>query len=340
MEKKRIMIVSDAWEPQVNGVVNAIRNVRRVLKQQDCKVYIISPAMFATIPCPTYPEIKLAMATRKHFKAIFKKAKPDHVHICTEGPVGMAAKLYCDKKKFRYTTSYHTKFPEYIRERIFMPLSISYEYIRWFHKRAEKTLVPTESVAAELRERNFKNLVVWTRGANKELFQPGYKDVFKDLRHPVYLYAGRVAVEKNLDAFMNLKIDGTKVLVGDGPYLATLKENYPEAVFTGFRRGKDLAACYASADAFVFPSKTDTFGQVLIEAASCGTPCVAFNVPGPKDVLTPGINAILAENREEMEQACGNILTFDREEVVKSVENYTWERCAEIFLENLVKLKS
>ena len=329
----RILIVTDAWHPQTNGVVRCLDAVGRELQEQGHTVEYLTPDRFWTVPLPSYPEIRLSLTPLGVVAQQIEAAAADHIHIATEGPLGLQARLHCVVAGRAFTTSYHTRFPEYVAARMPVPPEWSYAYLRWFHGAAERTLVPTRSVAADLRSRGFGNLVVWSRGVDGTMFYPGPKTEFLDLPGPHLLYVGRVAVEKNVSAFLSLFTAGTKIVVGDGPQLAELKAAYPDVVFLGLKRGAELAALYRSADVFVFPSRTDTFGNVMIEALASGLPVAAYPVSGPRDVLTdPECGAL----EEDLDSAIAIALSLSRERARAFGESFTWKRCAEQFFAALV----
>jgi glycosyltransferase involved in cell wall biosynthesis len=276
----KLAIVTDAWLPQVNGVVTTLRHTRDALRRAGNEVTVISPQEFATIPCPTYAEIRLALLPARRLSATLDVLEPDAVHVATEGPLGGAARRYCVANGLAFTTSYHTQFPQYVRKRVPIPESWSYAYLRRHHGRARRTLVPTEHQRRDLVERGFGNVVLWARGVDPDLFKPSGPGALA-LPRPIWMYAGRIAVEKNLDAFLGLELGGTKVVVGDGPGRADLARRYPDAAFAGYKFGPELASLLSAADVFVFPSRTDTFGLVMLEAMACGTPVAAFPVTGP-----------------------------------------------------------
>jgi glycosyltransferase involved in cell wall biosynthesis len=324
----RILIATDAWHPQTNGVVRCLSAVGRELRDRGHDVQYLTPERFWTVPLPTYPEIRLSLtplgAVAEHIAA----QAPDHIHIATEGPLGLQAKLYCTESGFRFTTSYHTRFPEYVAARVPVPSEWSYAYLRWFHSGAAATLVPTRSVAEDLVKQGFGNVVAWSRGVDATAFAPGPKSAFGDLPEPHLLYVGRIAVEKNVAAFLALDVPGTKIVVGDGPQREELQRLHPEAVFLGLKRGAELAAIYRSADAFVFPSKTDTFGNVMIEALSSGVPVAAYPVSGPIDVLTdPTCGAM----HDDLGVAVRQALTLSRDRARAFASTFTWSHCADQF---------
>ncbi|MES2754184.1 MAG: glycosyltransferase family 1 protein [Pseudomonadota bacterium] len=290
----RIAIVTDAWHPQVNGVVRTLSAVSAELQQQGHEVLVIGPDRFASLPCPTYPEIRLALAGSGRVGTLIAAFGADAIHIATEGPLGLAARHWCRRREIAFTTAYHTHFPDYVAARTGISADRIWCYVRWFHTPATAVLSATPTLDTELAARGVGHTRRWGRGIDPTLFHPdGPRDaVLAALPGPVQLYVGRVAVEKNLPAFLDCPGPGTKVVVGDGPALAALSTRYPDAHFVGARHGAALAQAYRAADVLVFPSKTDTFGLVMIEALACGTPVAAFPVPGPRDVLTSAVGAL------------------------------------------------
>ncbi len=326
-----ILVVTDAWHPQVNGVVRTYERLAIEAGKLGFKVSFLAPSNFRTLPCPTYPEIRLALATPRSIAAHVAKLKPDFIHIATEGPLGLMARQYCRKTKWPFTTSYHTRFPEYVSARLPIPESWCYALQRRFHNGAAGTFVATRSIADELMARGFERLMLWSRGVDTELFHPRPVRLFGS--PPVFLYVGRVAVEKNIKAFLDLDLPGKKVVVGSGPQAAELQAVYPEVLFTGPKQGEDLAAAYASADVFVFPSLTDTFGLVLLEALASGVPVAAFPVCGPMDVLTePGMGVL----GWDLKEAALEALTLDKETARDHALRYSWENSAREFIENML----
>jgi glycosyltransferase involved in cell wall biosynthesis len=282
---KRIVIATDAWQPQVNGVVRTLEKTAEELRRLGIDVTVVAPGAFRTVPCPTYPEIRLALAWPSTIGAAVAEARPDHIHIATEGPIGFAARRWCMAAGRPFTTSFHTRFPEYLATRAPIPLSLTYGILRRFHNAGAACMVSTESLERELAERGFTHIVRWSRGVDAELFKPRPGARRFDLPRPIFLYVGRVAPEKNLRAFVDLDLPGSKVVVGGGPSLASLRVAHPAVHFAGPLFGQDLAEAYASSDVFVFPSRTDTFGVVLLEALASGLPVAAFPVAGPADVI-------------------------------------------------------
>jgi glycosyltransferase involved in cell wall biosynthesis len=326
-----ILIVTDAWQPQVNGVVRTIGTVRSELEGMGHTVEVIGPDRFRTVPMPTYPEIRLAVGAGRKLPAMIDALKPDCIHIATEGPLGFAARRYCLKRGKPFTTAYHTRFPEYVRDRMPIPLALSYAVVRRFHRPSAAVMVATPSIEQDLRARGFTNIRRWTRGVDTELFRPRDKG-FLDLPRPVLMYVGRVAVEKNLEDFLRLDTPGTKVVVGDGPARAELEARYPGVVWAGARHGEELAAHYAAADVFVFPSRTDTFGLVLLEALASGVPVAAYPVPGPLDVVNGSGAGCLDE---DLGRAIDGALRIAPDVCRSYALNFSWRKSAEQFLANL-----
>jgi len=327
----RILLATDAWAPQVNGVVTTLHQTARGLRRDGHEVEIVGPDRFRSIPCPTYPEIRLAIGHQRDFERLAQRFGPESVHIATEGPVGQAARRWCLAERRPFTTAYHTRFPEYLHARTRLPVALTYAWLRRFHAPSRTVMVPTRSVRDDLAARGFANLAWWSRGVDTTLFRPG-PPLDHNWRGPVFMYVGRVAIEKNLDAFLALDLPGTKVVVGDGPQRKELQARYPHAVFTGAKRGEDLAAHFRSADAFVFPSRTDTLGLVLLEAMASGTPVAAFPVPGPLDVVASGRSGMLSE---DLAAAALGALMLDRKAVREHALAFSWERATAQFLANL-----
>ncbi|EIJ42696.1 glycosyltransferase [Beggiatoa alba B18LD] len=331
----KILIVSDAWLPQINGVVRTLLTTRQFLETMGHQVLMVTPDLFKTIPCPTYPEIRLALRPTKKIEQLVQEFDPDTIHIATEGPLGLAARLFCARQRKRFTTSFHTKFPEYVHARFGIPTRWSYRLLRWFHGLSSRVMVATQSLRQELETQGFQNLAFWSRGVDIHLFRPQAKDFLNDVR-PISLYVGRVAVEKNIEAFLKLKLAGTKYVVGHGPQLDLLKQQYPDVRFVGAKTGEELSRYYAAADVFVFPSRTDTFGLVLLESLASGTPVAAYPVPGPLDVIGESGAGCLDEN---LELAVQRALTIPAERCRYHAEQYSWQVCTQQFLENLCPIK-
>ena len=327
----KIALVTDAWLPQTNGVVRTLTITAERLSQAGHAVTAITPVDFRTVPCPTYPEIRLSLFAAGRVRRRLDALDPDAVHIATEGPLGLAARRWCLRRGRSFTTSYHTQFPEYVRARVPIPVAVSYAFLRWFHGSAAHTLVATPSMQNALAERGFRNLVLWSRGVDTELFRPR-DESFLELPRPIWLYFGRVSVEKGIEEFLALDLPGTKLVVGDGPATESLRRKYAGAVFTGYRFGDELARHVAAADVFVFPSRTDTFGLVLLEAMACGIPVAAFPVTGPIDVVVNGVTGVLSE---DLRAAALNALHLDRRACREHALRYTWEAATHQFIASL-----
>jgi glycosyltransferase involved in cell wall biosynthesis len=329
----KLAIVTDAWRPQVNGVVTTLSRTRDCLTQFGHDVLVVSPDQYSTIPCPTYPEIRLAMLPARKLGRTLASHVPDAIHIATEGPLGLAARRFCTRHGLRFTTSYHTQFPQYVSRRAPIPESWSYAFLRSHHGKAHRTLVATEHQRRDLVEHGFRDVVIWSRGVDTELFRPCGRDHL-DLARPIWMYAGRVAVEKNLAAFLCADLPGTKVVVGDGPDLPKLKQRFPDACFVGYKFGDELAQHLSSADVFVFPSRTDTFGLVMLEAMACGTPVAAYPVTGPIDVVRDGLTGRL---HQDLAVAALAALDLRRDDCRRLALERTWERATRQFLSHLVR---
>lgn len=329
----KIMIVTDAWEPQVNGVVRTLTQTRSELIQMGHEVDLLTPLEFRTLPCPTYPEIRLSLFARRKVNARLKAASADALHIATEGPLGMAARAYALRNRLPFTTAYHTRFPEYVQARTRLPLSVTYRFLRWFHGPASAVMVPTEVVRRDLLDNGFaqEQVVLWSRGVDLDIFKPGPALPHEE-KPPVFLCVGRVAVEKNIEAFLSLDLPGTKWVAGDGPLLADLKNRYPKARFTGVMDQHKLASLYNAADVFVFPSRTDTFGLVLLEALACGCPVAAYPVTGPIDVLGDSAAGVMDE---DLRTACLKALEIPRTVAREHAEKFSWTASTETFLAHL-----
>ncbi len=336
----RVCIVTDAWSPQVNGVVRTLTETRRELQALGHQVFMLTPEQFMTLPCPTYPEIRLSIAANGKVGRLIDGFNPDALHIATEGPLGWAARRHALKRNIPFTTAYHTRFPEYVKARFGIPLSWTYAIMRRFHGPASHVMVPTEVVKRDLEAVGFTNVVLWSRGVDVDIFTPAPagenpRDFLKETR-PIFLYVGRVAVEKNVEAFLKLDLPGTKWVVGEGPALAELKRKYPEAYFAGVFPQRELARYYAAADVFVFPSKTDTFGLVLLEALACGLPVAAYPVTGPIDVIgESGAGAL----DDDLRAACLKALDIDRTVAREHALKFSWAAAARQFAEHLRPLR-
>ncbi len=330
---QKILIVTDAWR-QVNGVVTTLENLNRILTDMGYDVDFLNyDDADYTCDMPFYPEVKLAWVKQHVIKRKVEWA--DAVHIATpEGPIGFKVRNYCVKNKIPFTTGYHTKWPEFVQARMPIPLSLTYKFMRWLHKDSKNILVPTQTVVDELKEKGFKNLSVWTRGVNRDIFSPSTRTALL-CGKPLLLCVTRVSHEKGLDDFCKLEYPGaTKMIVGDGPYRAELETKYPDVIFTGVKRGTDLANYYANADVFVFPSKADTFGVVMIESMACGTPVAAYPVTGPTDVIAQGITGYMDY---DLNTAIAQCLKLDRNLVYQNSLHWSWESCAVQFINSLTK---
>jgi len=332
----RILIVTDAWHPQVNGVVRTLMSLREHLIATGYRTVMVTPEQFRNIPCPTYPEIRLALLPGRKMARIIESLRPCVVHIATEGPLGLTARRYCVRRGIPFTTAYHTKFPEYLAARSPIPAALTYKGLRWFHKHSSAVMVATQTVEDELTKHGFSNLKRWSRGVDTELFRPweesrGDKN-FLNLPRPIALYCGRVAVEKNIEAFLALPEPKSKVVVGDGPQLEHLAKKYPGVLFVGLKQGEELARLYASADVFVFPSLTDTFGLVLLEALACGVPVAAYPVAGPRDVIGDAPVGCLHEN---LEVAVREALKASPEACRRHAESFSWAASTAQFIDNV-----
>jgi glycosyltransferase involved in cell wall biosynthesis len=326
----KIVVATDAWG-QTNGVVFAYQRIEEPVREFGAELGFVTPDGFRSAPLPTYPGIRLALATPAEVGRRIAALGADHVHIATEGPIGWATRYYCLSRGLPFTTSYHTRFPEYVRARIPAPLAWSYAYLRRFHAPAERVLVPTLSMKQELDRRGFSNVALWTRGVDHALFRPRERSCL-DLPRPIFLNVGRIAVEKNLGAFLDLDLPGSKVVVGDGPALRGLRKAYPQAHFLGEKFGDELAQVFASADVFVFPSRTDTFGVVLIEALASGLPVAAYPVTGPLDVIADSAAGALDH---DLRRACLAALKLSREQArLRSLE-FTWRESARQFVDHV-----
>lgn len=329
----RILIVTDAWEPQVNGVVRTLQATIAELRKAGHEVSVVSPDLFRSIPCPSYPEIRLAFAGWRTVGRHIRAFAPQAIHISTEGPLGLAARRWCLKHGFPFTTAYHTRFPEYVAARLPLSPAFVWRFIRWFHRPARHIMVATRSLARELADQGLGQTMMWERGVDHQQFHADRAPhpAYAELPRPIQLYVGRVAVEKNIGAFLDVDRPGTKVVVGDGPALAALKAQHPDALFLGKLGGETLAAAYAGADVFVFPSRTDTFGLVVIEALSCGTPVAAFPVPGPGDIIRDGAGAL----DEDLSRAIDAALACDRGDAAVLGGRYSWATCTAQFVSAL-----
>jgi glycosyltransferase involved in cell wall biosynthesis len=331
----RILVATDAWHPQVNGVVRTLTNMAEAARAFGVEISFLTPQSFRTFAMPSYPDLRLALPYQAKIARLIAEARPDSIHIATEGPIGLLVRRYCRKNQLPFTTSFHTRFPEYISARLPIPEPWIWRALRAFHGPSQAVMAATPALASELRARGFRNVVLWPRGVDAGQFHPRAADL--GLPRPVFLCVGRVAVEKNLEAFLDLDLPGTKVIVGDGPARAALTRKYPQAVFLGARQGKELAEAYAAADVFVFPSKTDTFGLVLLEALASGLPVAAFPVTGPRDVI--GNEPVGALN-DDLRIACLTAVTISPQACLAFAARHTWEASARAFVENITNVRA
>lgn len=331
----RVLVATDAWHPQVNGVVRTLTMMADAAGKFGVDVSFLTPQSFRTFGLPSYADLRIALPRRARIAQLIEEARPDNIHIATEGPIGFAVRAYCRRRGLSFTSSFHTRFPEYISARFPIPESWIWAGLRRFHGASSAVMAATPALAAELRGRGFRNVVLWPRGVDAGLFHPRKVDL--GLPKPIFLSVGRVAVEKNLEAFLALDLPGTKVVVGDGPARAALARDYPEAVFLGALQGEALAVAYAAADVFVFPSKTDTYGLVLLEALASGIPVAAFPVTGPRDVIGDAPVGVLSENLRE---ACLGALKISPQDCLRFAASHTWEASARSFVSNISQVRT
>lgn len=331
---KRILIVSDAWRPQVNGVVTTLEQTARALSRANgFELRFITPDQFRTIPLPSYPEIRLSLFSGRRVRKTIESFAPDAIHIATEGPLGHAARRYCMAHGIRFSTAFHTRYPDYVSARFPLPRSWVWWWLRWFHRPSISVMAPTATMQRALEAEGLTNVKVWSRGVDGVLFRPRPDEPpALDLPRPLWLNVGRLAVEKNLEAFLGLDLPGTKVVVGDGPQAAELKAKFPDVVFLGARFGEDLARVYAAADVFVFPSRTDTFGLVILEALASGLPVAAYPVAGPRDILSDEPVGVMDE---DLGAACRRALAIPHELCRGFAESFTWAAASREFLTHL-----
>jgi glycosyltransferase involved in cell wall biosynthesis len=327
----RIAIATDAWHPQVNGVVTTLEQTRDHLEKDGHDVHMITAEGKRTFACPTYPEIRLALFQGRKIARELDEFDPDCVHIATEGAIGLSVRRYCLRRGIPFTTAYHTQLPEYVRARFPIPVSWTVALLRWFHGPATRTMVPTRSMQETLLERGFNDVVIWSRGVLTDVFKPD-DPVDHGLVAPIWVYVGRVAVEKNIEAFLDLSLPGSKVVIGDGPDRRRLASAYPDCHFLGYKFGRDLARHIAGADVFVFPSKTDTFGIVMLEAMACGVPVAAYPVTGPIDVVRAGTTGCLDN---DLIVACSRAMELNRQDCRQYAEAFSWRRSTRQFVGNL-----
>lgn len=333
----RIALISDAWAPQVNGVVRTLEKLAENLDGAGHAIAMITPDLFHTVPCPSYPEIRLSLRPRRRVSALIDSHRPDAIHIATEGPLGMAARALCLARGVPFTTAFHTRFPEYVAARFAVPVAWTYAWLKRFHAPSRAVMVATETVRRELAARGFDRLRHWGRGVDDNLFDPAKRDEdFLGLKRPIFLFVGRVAVEKNLPAFLALDLPGSKLVVGDGPLLEQFRRRYPAVHFLGTREGEALAQVYASADVFVFPSLTDTFGLVLLEALASGLPVAAYPVAGPLDIIGGSDVGVLDR---DLGQAALAAEAIPRQRCRAFARRHSWSASAAEFLANLAPFR-
>ena len=326
----RILIATDAWQPQVNGVVRTLTMTAAAATKQGVDVSFLTPQAFRTVAMPGYPDLRLALPSPVRIARLIAEAAPDNIHIATEGPIGLMVRRYCMRRGLPFTTSFHTRFPDYVSARLPIPQSLVWRALRWFHGESRAVMAATPALATELRGRGFGRVVLWPRGVDTALFHPRAEEPHS--ARPVFLSVGRLAIEKNLEAFLSLDLPGTKVVVGDGPARAQLQRAFPDAVFLGALHGQQLARAYASADAFVFPSLTDTFGLVMLEALASGVPVAAFPVAGPRDVIGSSPVGVL---NDDLRLACLAALKMSPADCVAFARRHSWESAARIFVANI-----
>jgi glycosyltransferase involved in cell wall biosynthesis len=331
---KTVLIITDNLPDQINGVVTTYKNLEACAILDDYRIVYITPGDFGYFDCPRYNEVKIAYP-RKMGKKI-EEIGPDYIHIATEGPIGLWARKYLSKCDIRHNTAYHTKFPEGLKKLFGIPEFLTWKFVRWFHKHSGKVLTTTDSMVKELHEHGFTGEVIpWTRGVNRNIFYPSKRNP-----NPKYVLVcvARVSKEKNLEDFFELEYPGAhKIMVGDGPMLEKYKKQYPDVEFVGFKTGHDLAHYYQMADVFVFPSRWETFGIVMIEAMACGTPVAAYNCQGPKDVIDQGVTGFMVEENEGLRVAVDKCLLIDRADVHRASQHWSWENAWNIFKNNLVE---
>jgi glycosyltransferase involved in cell wall biosynthesis len=331
---KKILIITDNLKEQINGVVTTFKNIEGYANRDGYDIVYLNPGQFHYIDCPGYNEVKLSWPWRIGKK--IKKINPEYIHIATEGPLGFAARCWLDARGWKYNTSYHTKFPEFLNHLYNIPEWLTYRYMRWFHKHSGKVLTTTYSMVKDLEDRDFApGIVAWTRGVDRNIFTPTHREKNEKI---ILLCVSRISEEKNLEDFCQLEYPNSiKIMIGDGPKKSYLEKKYPDVQFLGIKQGKDLSNYYAMADVFVFPSKTDTFGIVMIEAMACGTPIAAYPVSGPIDIVEPELNGYLSWNLKENIDNC---LTLDRDNVYQSSLKWDWKHCWQIFKDNLIKVEN
>jgi glycosyltransferase involved in cell wall biosynthesis len=330
---KKIVVITDAWAPQVNGVVTVLQKTNELLEEHDFSVTVIHPGLFRTVPIFFYKEIRLALFPARTILSIFDTEQPDFIHIATEGPLGLAARKICKKKKLKFTTAYHTHFPLYIKMRTGFLTGSIFAYLRWFHSPAAATMVSTQSLADELASHGFKHLKISPLGVDTELFKRNDYTTVPEFPKPIFMYFGRIAIEKSVEEFLQCELPGTKLVIGNGPQRKQLESKYGKsATFIDYQKGQGLVDWISRADVFVFPSRTETFGLVVVEALACGVPVAAHSVMGPKDIITPGVDGFLSENLTEAALKC---VGLSPEYCRKKAMQFTWENSVQAFISNL-----
>lgn len=331
----KVLIATDAWKPQLNGVVRTLDTLGEILTRFGNQVRYVTPNEFKSVPLPSYPEIRLSILPNRKVAKIINDFKPDAIHIATEGPIGRATRRFCKRRGYPFTTSFHTRFPEYANERWAVPITWGYAILKDFHKDGATMMVATPGLIDELKERGFSKMKLWARGVDLEQFKPGDRSFLDTHERPIFLYVGRLAVEKSIEDFLSTDLPGTKLLVGEGPQREELEAKYPDAVFAGPKFGEDLTKYYQASDVFVFPSRTDTFGLVNVEALACGVPVAAYPVRGPLEILdgaSPGCGAM----HEDLQTACLTALENRNPEACRRhAEKFSWEAASRQFIVNL-----
>lgn len=331
----KIVIATDAWKPQLNGVVRTLDTLGVILSRFGNQIRYVTPNEFKSVPLPSYPEIRLSILPNRKVAKMINEFQPDAIHIATEGPIGRAARRFCKRRRYPFTTSFHTRFPEYAAERWAVPISWGYAVLKDFHKDGETMMVATPGLMDELRERGFDRMKLWARGVDLELFKPGDRSFLDAHPRPIFLYVGRLAVEKSIEDFLAIDLPGTKLIVGDGPQRAELAAKYKDAVFVGPKFGDELTHYYQASDVFVFPSRTDTFGLVNVEALACGVPVAAYPVRGPLEIIGGAPEGCGAMD-EDLRAACLKALaTRDPTACRRHAERFSWEAASRQFIANL-----
>ncbi|MFN3614907.1 MAG: glycosyltransferase family 4 protein [Rubrimonas sp.] len=333
---ERLLVVTDTWRPQINGVVSTIEALGAVLAPMGCRVSVIDPSQFRSVPLPSYPELRLGLVGRRRMAAAMQALAPQSVHIATEGPLGWAARAACRMLDWRYTTAFHTRFPDYVHARLRMPRRWTWAALRRFHDESRAVLAATNALSAELVGHGFRRVVRWGRGVDLDLFRPDVRHAYEGLPRPIFLYVGRLAVEKNVEGFLALDLPGTKVVIGDGPMRGALERRFPRARFLGAIRHDSLAPYYAGADVMVLPSRSETFGLVMLEALACGAPLAA----APSPVLAEVVGeAPVARWSEDLREACLAALALDRHACRRFAEAFSWTNCAREFLAHMAPIR-